>query len=200
MRIFPTLNTPQQRSSSRATDKRFDFEPLAPNITHVDFGTFAYRPEAFQKLLSKATNIKDFSTTIQALHNRSGIHFVDIMKGVKDTIEVLGLYETPWLQLARHALPINHGDFTAFKQQLRHLRITSALWYSESTRIPNTFETGFVWKQENRLAARVYSFLPSSLQELEIQFEFPSRIFARGWNYNQQFELAPVSLQIKGFG
>jgi hypothetical protein len=81
---------------------------------------------------------------------------------------------------------------------LTTLRVASSLWFNNAIFFPDAPIDGYVYKRENRLACQIYTLLPPSLKELEIQFMWPHVVFAKRANYHAQFPTTPARIQIKG--
>ncbi|KAF2831113.1 hypothetical protein CC86DRAFT_401668 [Ophiobolus disseminans] len=167
------------------------------NLKNLDLGKFAIMPRTIQKLLTHTKNLERLALTLRELYTTNDEHVVDLLKASKDTVRELTLREPTTADFANFGLSIAHADFTAFTH-LTVLRITSSLWYNTTTVIPNTRDADFAWKRENRAAVRIHWLLPLSLVELEIQFNYPQAIFAKGASYHAQLKHLPEKLQVKG--
>ncbi|KAH6849369.1 hypothetical protein B0T12DRAFT_396679 [Alternaria alternata] len=113
-------------------------------------------------------------------------------------LEPAGVYFTEGRHFRDHLHPTINANFS-FLKHLRILKITSAFWYNRHFDLPSAPENGWMWKKQDRCAARVYNFLPPSLRELEIQFMWPEVVFAAGLGYQTHFPLTPQATQLKGF-
>jgi hypothetical protein len=194
------------------------FEPtVLPNLTSFDSRNFTIDPANMVKLLSQAKNLQSLLVTTNSHYVRSmnfeaanGTLIVSTPGILKASLgpnsslkelallEPVGEYFTEGRWFRDHLHPTINANFS-FLKHLRTLTITSAFWYNRHFDLPSAPENGWMWKKQDRCAARVYNFLPPSLRELEIQFMWPEVVFAVGLGYHTQFPLTPQATQLKGF-
>ena len=194
------------------------FEPtILPNLTSFDSRNFTIDPANMVKLLSQAKNLQSLLITtndhyvrpmnFKAANGTLIVSTPGILKAslgpnssLKELalLEPAGVYFTEGRHFRDHLHPTINANFS-FLKHLRILKITSAFWYNRHFDLPSAPENGWMWKKQDRCAARVYNFLPPSLRELEIQFMWPEVVFAAGLGYQTHFPLTPQATQLKGF-
>ncbi|CAN9347893.1 unnamed protein product [Alternaria alternata] len=194
------------------------FEPtILPNLISFDSRNFTIGPAKMVKLLSQAKNLQSLLITTNSDYVRpmnfevaNGTLIVSTPGILKASLgpnsslkelallEPAGVYFTEGRHFRDHLHPTINANFS-FLKHLRILKITSAFWYNRHFDLPSAPENGWMWKKQDRCAARVYNFLPPSLRELEIQFMWPEVVFAAGLGYQTHFPLTPQATQLKGF-
>jgi hypothetical protein len=94
-------------------------------------------------------------------------------------------------------IPLSSSDFSTFPN-LKKLSVPSSTWIHDwDGGEPELLPCGFTWRLEDWKG--LYTKLSPAIEDLEINFAWPTTIFARGYSYQEHYMRLPDVVRAKGF-